>query len=112
MHLTRNRRGIEEKLIMTIETIKEFAYSTQQHLLNRTGSKFKRTHVYELLATIFGYNSFAALSAEAIFSQLPGQVSVHTLAIKHKCVELGYQHSVADVASSELLQMLIKYNSH
>lgn len=93
---------------MTIETIKEFAYSTQQHLLNRTDSNFKRTHIYELLAAMYGFNSYAALSAEAAFSKQPELVSLHTISIKHRCVELGYQHVVADVASSELFAFVIE----
>lgn len=86
-------------------TIKELAYSAQQHLHTRTGSSFKRAHIYELLAALFGFNSYAALSAEAVFTrrrQFSKYSSKHNSAIKQRCVELGYQPATADVASSEL----------
>ena len=50
-------------------TIKELAYSTQQHLQTATGAQFKRAHIYELLAASFGFNSYAALSSEAVFTK-------------------------------------------
>ncbi len=86
-------------------TIKEFAYSAQQHLHTRTSSSFKRAHIYELLAALFGFNSYAALCAEAVFTrqrQVSKYSSKHNSAIKQRCVELGYQPATADVASSEL----------
>ena len=45
-------------------TIKELAYSAQQHLQASTGGSFKRAHVYELLAASFGFNSHAAFGVE------------------------------------------------
>jgi hypothetical protein len=42
-------------------TIKELAYSAQQHLQASTGSSLKRAHIYELLAASFGFKSYAAL---------------------------------------------------
>ena len=99
---------------MTIKTIKEFAYSTQQHLLTQTGSNFKRTHIYELLAAMFGFNSYAALSAETVFTQQPMQdlnhFLLHTPAIKHRCIELGYEIAVADIASSELPAFITEHH--
>ncbi len=86
-------------------TIKELAYSAQQHLHTRTSSSFKRAHIYELLAALFGFNSYAALSVEAVFTrrrQVSKYSSKHNSAIKQRCVELGYQPATADVASSEL----------
>lgn len=86
-------------------TIKELAYSAQQHLHTRTGNSFKRAHIYELLAALFGFNSYAALSAEAVFTrrrQVSKYSSKHNSAIRQRCVELGYQPATADVASSEL----------
>ena len=50
-------------------TIKELAYSAQQQLQASTGSSFKRAHIYELLAASFGFNSYAALGADTVFTQ-------------------------------------------
>lgn len=86
-------------------TIKAFAYSAQQHLKIQTGKHFKRTHIYELLAASFGYNSFAALCVESVVTQEQQDVKIvsqHNLAIRQRCLELGYQQVTADVVSSEL----------
>ncbi|CAH1905017.1 conserved hypothetical protein [Candidatus Nitrotoga sp. HW29] len=86
-------------------TIKEFAYSAQQHLHISTGFSFKRAHIYELLAASFGFNSYAALSAKVVFTvrrQVAKYSSKHNSAIRQRCVELGYLPATADVASSEL----------
>lgn len=102
MRLTRNRRGIEKGFVMTI---KELAYSTQQHLQSRTTASFKRAHIYEMLAASFGFNSYAALSSEAVFTRRRPDAkptSEHNTAIRQRCVELGYPQATADVVSSEL----------
>jgi hypothetical protein len=36
-------------------TIKQLAFDAQQHLQAQTGTTFKRSHVYELLAAAFGF---------------------------------------------------------
>jgi hypothetical protein len=85
-------------------TIKELAHSAQQHLQARTGSSFKRAHIYELLAGSFGFNSYAALSSEAVFTRRQPDTdhpSRHSSAIRQRCVELGYDPATADVVSSE-----------
>jgi hypothetical protein len=85
-------------------TIKEFAYSAQQHIEIQAGEKFKRAHIYELLAASFGYNSFAALCAESVVFQTR-QVSKHgsqrNLGLRQRCVELGYPSATADIVSAE-----------
>lgn len=50
-------------------TIKQLAFDTQQHLQAQTRTAFKRSHVYELLAAAFGFNSYASLCAEHVFTQ-------------------------------------------
>lgn len=50
-------------------TIKQLAFDTQQHLQAQTSTAFKRSHVYELLAAAFGFNSYAALCAEHALTQ-------------------------------------------
>jgi hypothetical protein len=50
-------------------TIKEFAYLAQQRLQSQTGDTFKRSHIYEFLASLFGFNSFASLGTDAVVFQ-------------------------------------------
>ena len=50
-------------------TIKELAYSAQQHLQASTKVIFKRAHIYELLASSFGFNSYAAFGVAAVFTR-------------------------------------------
>ena len=82
-------------------TIKEFAYSTQQHLHASAKGPFKRAHIYELLAASFGFNSYAALCANSVFtdvsmpSQLPAK---HRSRVRNRCIEMGYPADVADAA--------------
>lgn len=86
-------------------TIKELAYSAQQHLHASTGSSFKRAHIYELLAASFGFNSYAALGADTIFTQqrpADKHVNLHSAFVRRRCIELGYQVENADLASATL----------
>ncbi len=90
-------------------TIREFAHTAQQHLQARTGSPFKRAHIYELLAASFGFNSYAAVSDDAVFTQRqdgPRDFSSQLGAIRRRCTELGYQAATADVATTELAALL------
>ena len=110
MRLTRNRRGIQKGLVMTI---KEFAFSAQQYLHSRTNCSFKRTHIYEMLATSFGFKSYAALSSESVFMlREAGTKSdiYNNSAIRQRCVDLGYQPAIAEVASSELSAFLAQHH--
>jgi hypothetical protein len=90
-------------------TIKEFAYSTQQHLQASTKGTFKRTHIYELLAASFGFNSYAALCANSVFTDvsMPTQLPAkHRLIIRSRCVDMGYPADVADAVSYALPDFL------
>jgi hypothetical protein len=84
-------------------TIKELAYSTQQHLKTSTGADFKRAHIYKLLAASFGFNSYAALGAEAVFTDLPPCTRPsdrYREQVQSRCIEIGYQPEVARVVAS------------
>ncbi len=84
--------------------IKELAYSAQQHLLTCTGNTFKRSHVYELLAAAYGFNTYAAFSSQAVFTQQRSEENrplQHVADIRERGVALGLA-SVADAISSEL----------
>ncbi len=86
-------------------TIKELAYSTQQHLQSSTDITFKRAHIYELLAASFGFNSYAAFGSETVFTQRPpgsAPYSRHMPTIRQRCFDLGYQPATANVTSSAL----------
>ena len=85
-------------------TIKELAYSAQQRLQARTGSSFKRAHIYELLAASCGFNSYAALNTAAVFRRLPADKYMVVLdnGVRRRCVALGYETHTADLVASVL----------
>lgn len=74
-------------------TIKQLAFETHQYLQTTTGATFKRTHVYELLAAALGFNSYAAFSADYIFTQnsiSSKHPDKHEDHVGRRCLELGY----------------------
>lgn len=86
-------------------TIKELAYSAQRHLQASTGAQIKRAHIYELLAAAFGFGSYAALCADAVFTKnsLTNRHSKnYGEHIKRRCIEIGYQADTAAVVASAL----------
>jgi hypothetical protein len=90
-------------------TIKEFAYSTQQHLQATTKGAFKRAHIYELLAASFGFNSYASLCTNSVFAEvsMPSQLPAkHRSLVRNRCVEIGYPTDVADAVSLSLPDFL------
>lgn len=92
-------------------TIKELAYSTQQHLKTNTGADFKRAHIYELLAASFGFNSYAALCAEAVFTDLPPCTRPsdrYREQVQSRCIEIGYQPEVARVVATTFPAFLLE----
>lgn len=94
-------------------TIKALTYSAQQYLQARTGSTFKRAHIYELLAASFGFKSYAALSSDAVFMQRQPnskRSSQRNSAIRQRCIELGYPPSIADIAAFELSAFIAEHH--
>ena len=90
-------------------TIKELAFSAQQHLQSGIGASFKRTHIYELLAASFGFNSHAAFSVDTVLTELrqkDSQSVPQSSLIKRRCIELGYQLDIATLATSMLESFL------
>lgn len=86
-------------------TIKALAYSAQQHLQASTGGSFKRAHIYELLAASFGFNSNAALGADAVFTEQSlssRRASSYGSLVRNRCIEIGYQPDVAHAVSIAL----------
>jgi hypothetical protein len=87
-------------------TIKELAYTAQQHLESITGCSFKRAHIYELLASSFGFKSYAALCSDYVFIQRENDRSIpaqHQSILQKRVVELGYDPMATDVAASAFL---------
>ncbi|MFZ4700823.1 MAG: hypothetical protein ACOYMG_12305 [Candidatus Methylumidiphilus sp.] len=94
---------------MTIKTIKELAHHAQQRLQASTGNSFKKTHVYELMAASFGFNSYAALNSMAVFTQGENDaehLSQYGPVIRQRCIDLGYQPAIADATLSGMLAFL------
>jgi TPR repeat protein len=90
-------------------TTKEFAHSAQLHLQASIGTSFKRTHIYELLAASFGFNSHAAFSVDTVLTELRQKDSKsvpQSSLIKRRCIELGYQLDIATLATSMLESFL------
>ena len=90
-------------------TIKELAYSVQQHLQAKTATSFKRSHIYELLAASFGFNSQAAFSVDTVLTEFCRNDSrsvPQTLSIRRRCIELGYQPDIAILVTSALESFL------
>lgn len=86
-------------------TIKELAYSAQQHLQASTGSSLKRAHIYELLAASFGFKSYAALGVDTVFTQRRSddkRTGSHRDFVRRRCIELGYSPESADLVSVSL----------
>ena len=90
-------------------TIKELAYSAQQHVQARTGASFKRAHIYELLAASFGFNSHAAFGFNTVLTELrpnDRQAVPQGTLINRRCIELGYRPDTATLATSALESFL------
>ncbi|MBP9634370.1 MAG: hypothetical protein KBE28_05050 [Nitrospira sp.] len=90
-------------------TIKSLAHSAQKHLQATSSSPIKRAHVYELIAAAFGFGSYAALNATAIFADLPdppSRDSIDPSSIQRRAIELGYDFSMAERISTELADFL------
>ena len=86
-------------------TIKALAYSAQQRLQASTGGSFKRAHIYELLAASFGFNSYAALGADTVFTEQSlssRRASSYGSLVRNRCIEIGYQPDVANAVSIAL----------
>lgn len=79
-------------------TIKSLAFDAQQYLESQTGTTFKRGHIYELLAASLGFNSYASLCADHVFThgsitrQRPAK---HSDTAGRRCLELNYPPETA-----------------
>ena len=89
--------------------IKELAYSAQQHLQSSTGCLFKRSHIYELLASSFGFRSYAALCTDHVFTQRDkstmNSVQFQPM-LRQRIAELGYDPIIVDAAAPSFLSFV------
>lgn len=86
-------------------TLKELAHTAHQHLQTRAGCPIKRSHVHELLAATFGYQSWAALLSESLLADAgvgdaPEDASPRVIG---RAVQLGYGQSTSVEMGSALL---------
>lgn len=92
-------------------TVKELAYSAQQHLQSVTGVPLKRSHVYELFAAAFGFNSHAAFGVDAVLRELgqnDGRAVTYGALVSRRWIEFGYGPDTATLASSALGSFLVQ----
>lgn len=75
---------------VVIMTIKNIVYSAHQKLKNVTTPPIKQTHIYELFAASFGFNSYASLKSVAILAILVEPVTLNQDMIKQRASALGY----------------------
>ena len=90
-------------------TIKELAYSAQQNLESITACSFKRAHIYELLAALFGFKSYAALCSDSVFTQREKSKVIpdeYRTLFQQRIVELGYDPSITDTTASTFISFV------
>ncbi len=88
--------------------IKEFVYTAKHQLESATRQSFRHSHIYELFAASFGFNTRASLDAAHIMAVMerPQEPVASSLATLHRrLAELGYE-AVADSAGAALLSMI------
>lgn len=74
-------------------TIKQLAFDAQQLLQAQTCTTFRRSHIYELLAAAFGFNSYASLCADHVFTHssiTSRRPAKHGESVGRRCLELDY----------------------
>lgn len=86
-------------------TLKELAHAAHQSLQTRAGCDVKRSHVYELLAAAFGYQSWAAFLPESLLTdggvgETPEGAAPRLIG---RAVQLQYTQVVATAIASALL---------
>lgn len=88
--------------------IKELVYAAKQQLESATQQSFRHSHIYELFAASFGFNTRASLDAAhvmVVMERAPEPVASSLATLHRRLSELGYE-SVADSAGAALLSMI------
>ena len=74
-------------------SIKQLCFDAHTQLRDQHGIAVRRTHLYELLATLLGFNSHAALAAEAVIGQVRQAWKFNNddlTRLSKRCLALGY----------------------
>src|SRR5574337_982041 len=74
-------------------SIKQLCFDAQSHLRDQHGITVRRAHLYELLAALLGFNSHAALAADAVIGQVRQTwkfTSDDLTRLSNRCLALGY----------------------
>ena len=74
-------------------SIKQLCFDAQAQLHDQHGIAVRRTHLYELLAALLGFNSHAALMADALIGQVRQAwkfTSEDLARLSKRCLALGY----------------------
>ncbi|HOX59792.1 MAG TPA: hypothetical protein PLC99_23160 [Verrucomicrobiota bacterium] len=74
-------------------SIKQLCFDAQAQLHDQHGIAVRRTHLYELLAALLGFNSHAALAADAVICQVRQAwkfTSDDLARLSKRCLALGY----------------------
>jgi len=74
-------------------SIKQLCFDAQAQLHDQHGIAVRRTHLYELLAALLGFNSHAALAADAVIGQVRQAwkfTSDDLARLSKRCLALGY----------------------
>lgn len=89
--------------------INNFVFALHQRLKTTGDCQLSRSHIYELLAASFGFNSYAAFRADAVFIELPQDAprSFEVDQIRARCIELDCQDGMSDQIAS-LLPLLLE----
>ena len=87
--------------------IKQFTFSAHQSIQTLLGVPFKRTHTYELIATAFGYKSYASINSDTLFYIAADSILPDIDAVTARCLALGYLPSVTRIISSKLTSELV-----
>jgi len=87
--------------------IKQFTFSAHQSIQTLLDIPFKRTHTYELIATAFGYKSYASINSDSLFYIAVDSILPDIDAVTARCLTLGYLPSVTRIISSKLTNELV-----
>ena len=74
-------------------SIKQLCFDAHTQLRDQHGIAVRRTHLYELLAALLGFNSHAALAADAVIGQVRQAwkfTSDNLARLSERCLALGY----------------------
>ncbi|MCO5125460.1 MAG: hypothetical protein M9915_17195 [Rhizobacter sp.] len=85
-------------------TIKKFAFDVQAGLRQAHGIDLKRSHVHEVLAALFGFDSYAALTTQQVLAQHDGRGPVDSLDLTRaasRAFELGYAPPSPPIIAAE-----------